>query len=200
VTTVSNIENVAIVALDCDSPFRVSHDQESANAAESGNTPSSSSGTPTPETFTPGATPAISMNTINMSGTSKSNEVFEPETGESYALLVNHRVAYSHRRELASHGILLNRDMPLDEEWMLPLASAYLLQVPVKTSAPSREHLSLETQAVEVTNTECADNPFNRIFMMFALFLGPSDTLTIVTDGFKCSSGHCQAIPRSFLS
>ncbi|CAM0138057.1 mediator of RNA polymerase II transcription subunit 13 [Umbelopsis sp. WA50703] len=150
VTTVSNIENVAIVALDCDSPFRVSHDQESANAAESGNTPSSSSGTPTPETFTPGATPAISMNAINMSGTSKSNEVFEPETGESYALLVNHRVAYSHRRELASHGILLNRDMPLDEEWMLPLASAYLLQVPVKTSAPSREHLSLETQAVEV--------------------------------------------------
>ncbi|KAG2176202.1 hypothetical protein INT43_005436, partial [Umbelopsis isabellina] len=149
VATVNNVENVAIVALDCDSPFRVSHEQESTNGIESGNTPSSSSGTPTPETFTPGATP-ISMNTINTSGTSKSNEVFEPETGESYALLVNHRVAYSHRRQLASHGILLNQDMPLTEEWMLPLASAYLLQVPVKTSAPSREHLSLETQAIEV--------------------------------------------------
>lgn len=149
--TVNNVENVAIVALDCDSPFRVSHEQESANGTESGNTPSSSSGTPTPETFTPGATP-ISMNTINTSGTSKSNEVFEPETGESYALLVNHRVAYSHRRQLTSHGILLNQDMPLTEEWMLPLASAYLLQVPVKTSAPSREHLSLETQAIEVSN------------------------------------------------
>lgn len=138
--------------MDYDSPFRIGHDSEPPGAADSSNTPSSSSGTPTPETFTPGATPSISIGAVNSPTTPRSNDIFEPESGESHALLVNHRVAYSQRRQLASNGMLFNQDMSSVEEWMLPLASAYLLQVPVKTSAPSREQLSLETQAVEVYN------------------------------------------------
>jgi Mediator complex subunit 13 C-terminal domain len=148
IATVSNEENISILALDYDSPFRVSHESDSTIGAESSNTPSSSSGTPTPETFTPGATPAMNIGSVSNQATPKSADIFEPESGESHALLVNHRMAYSRRRQLTSSGILLNQDTT--EQWMLPLASAYLLQVPVKAPAPSREQFSLETQAVEV--------------------------------------------------
>ncbi|KAI9287343.1 mediator complex subunit 13 C-terminal-domain-containing protein [Umbelopsis sp. AD052] len=148
IATVNNEENISILALDYDSPFRVSHESDSTMGAESSNTPSSSSGTPTPETFTPGATPSMNIGSVSTQATPKSADIFEPESGESHALLVNHRMAYSRRRQLTSSGILLNQDVA--EQWMLPLASAYLLQVPVKAPAPSREQFSLETQAIEL--------------------------------------------------
>ncbi|GAB5587738.1 mediator of RNA polymerase II transcription subunit 13 [Umbelopsis nana] len=150
ITTINNVENVSIIAVDYDSPFRVSHDSEPPAAPDSSNTPSSSSGAPTPETFTPGATPSMNIGSVNSPTAARSTDIFEPESGESHGLLVNHRVAYSQRRQLVSHGMLFSQDMSTAEEWMLPLASAYLLQVPVKTAAPSREQFSLETQAVEV--------------------------------------------------
>lgn len=34
----------------------------------------------------------------------------------------------------------------------------------------------------------------------YVCFPGSPDTLTIVTDSFKCDSRHCQAVPRPFLS
>lgn len=153
ITTINNVENVSIIAVDYDSPFRVSHDSEQPAAPDSSNTPSSSSGAPTPETFTPGATPSMNIGSVNSPTAARSTDIFEPESGESHGLLVNHRVAYSQRRQLVSHGMLFSQDVSTAEEWMLPLASAYLLQVPVKTAAPSREQFSLETQAVEVRCT-----------------------------------------------
>lgn len=189
--------------MDYDSPFRIGHDSEPPGVADSSNTPTSSSGTPTPETFTPGATPSISIGAVNSPTTPRSNDIFEPESGESHALLVNHRVAYSQRRQLTSNGMLFSQDMSSVEEWMLPLASAYLLQVPVKTSAPSREQLSLETQAVEVSNGFPLEviNSTSGFFLYshFSIFSGSFDTFAILTDGVKCASRGRQTVSLLIL-
>ncbi|RUS27557.1 mediator complex subunit 13 C-terminal-domain-containing protein, partial [Jimgerdemannia flammicorona] len=137
--------NVSIVCMDIDSPLQIYPSTESATIPPEGMNTPTSSGAPTPEAFT------STSSTLNNSMTAQNRlDVFEDASGETHALLLNHRVAFSKTRRRIIEGVL-SGDIAEggDENWMLPLASGYLTQTPVKSEAPNTEKFCLEPHSLE---------------------------------------------------
>ncbi|KAG0172639.1 mediator of RNA polymerase II transcription subunit 13 [Apophysomyces sp. BC1034] len=118
--TISGEDKVAIVSVDIESALHV-YPMSEQETAEFPHTPGSASNTPTPESVnTPTASPMLAN--ARSSDTSAN--------GDTRILLLNHRVAYSQRRERAARGIIAVDTMKATESWILPLASGYLIHTP----------------------------------------------------------------------
>jgi hypothetical protein len=77
-----------------------------------------------------------------------SSEVID--SGQTKALLLNHRVAYSNKRERMSFGILGMESISEVEDWMIPLASGYMIHTPPTTENPNNELFNCTPFALEV--------------------------------------------------
>ncbi|KAI8637914.1 mediator complex subunit 13 C-terminal-domain-containing protein [Parasitella parasitica] len=71
------------------------------------------------------------------------------DNGQTKALLLNHRVAYSNKRERMSLGIL-GLDSISREDWMIPLASGYMIHTPPTTENPNNELFNCNPLVLEI--------------------------------------------------
>ncbi|RUS20078.1 hypothetical protein BC937DRAFT_86403 [Endogone sp. FLAS-F59071] len=148
---VRTTSHVSVVCVDIDSPLQVYPSTESASILPEGMNTPTSSGAPTPEAFT-----STTSTPNNIFTTQNRLDVFEDASGETHALLLNHRVAFSKTRRRVIEGIL-GGDFAEggDENWMLPLASGYLAQTPAKSEAPNKEKFCLEPHSIEIHLLHC---------------------------------------------
>lgn len=79
------------------------------------------------------------------------SEIFTTAT-TAKILLLNHRVAYSRKRQRISEGITLMEANSDPESWILPLASGYLIQVPKQgnPTAMSEEQFGRDPSVIEL--------------------------------------------------
>lgn len=142
---INNEEKVAIVSLDIESSLYVNPTvdvhgmHEPTNVTETLNTPMMNAS---------GATAAQSSQTAN--NKKMFNEADSFGSGQTKALLLNHRVAYSNKRERTSFGILGMDPVSEVEEWMIPLASGYMIYTPPTTENPNSELFNSNPLVIEV--------------------------------------------------
>lgn len=74
---------------------------------------------------------------------------------EAQILLLNHRISYSQKRERAYKGILRAEAITEKENWMIPLATGYLIHhsLPNKSVNPCMEQFENEAFVAEVSFT-----------------------------------------------
>ncbi|KAG0190946.1 mediator of RNA polymerase II transcription subunit 13 [Apophysomyces sp. BC1034] len=72
------------------------------------------------------------------------------ESGMTQMLLLNHRIAYTRKREQTSLGITLINPVTESEDWMLPLASGYLIHSQSKKESSCTEQFDCDPLIVEV--------------------------------------------------
>ncbi|KAI9305769.1 mediator complex subunit 13 C-terminal-domain-containing protein [Cunninghamella echinulata] len=79
------------------------------------------------------------------------SEIFTTAT-TTKILLLNHRVAYSRKRQRISEGITLMEANSDPESWILPLASGYLIQVPKQgnPTSMSEEQFGRDPSVIEL--------------------------------------------------
>jgi hypothetical protein len=164
----SNEEKVAIVSLDLESSLYVNPTSDSYGGMNDVSNASDSLAS------TPGMMSSSSANTPN-SGHGHHNsgkKMFNNDVdasfggpGQTKALLLNHRVAYSNKRERASLGILGMDPISQVEEWMIPLASGYMIHTPPLTENPNNELFNCNPLVIEVSF-------FFFFFFFFALATG----------------------------
>lgn len=131
-------EHVAIVSLDVESTLYVN--TTNADTINEMHTPTDTLNTNTP--------------TMMNNAASTAKKVFASDTqdnGQTKALLLNHRVAYSNKRERMSFGIL-GLDSISKEDWMIPLASGYLIHTPPTTENPNNELFNCSPLVMEVSD------------------------------------------------
>ncbi|KAI8381278.1 mediator complex subunit 13 C-terminal-domain-containing protein [Radiomyces spectabilis] len=127
-------EKATIVSLDLESSLNVQvSSAEQETTPEFAQTPGSSATTGTPESI---GTPTGNGPLSSLGGASSrtSTDATPVGQGETRTLLLNHRVAYSRKREKASQGILATDAVTETERWMLPLATGYLIHTPTEPS------------------------------------------------------------------
>lgn len=144
---VSNEEKVAIVSLDIESSLYVSPTSDINSMNDLSSNPSD----------TLGNTNAHNMMNASASASASgggSKKMFgDVDTfgsGQTKALLLNHRVAYSNKRERASYGILDMDPISEVEDWMIPLASGYMIHTPPSTENPNNELFNCNPLVIEV--------------------------------------------------
>lgn len=136
ITCLPNHERVAIVSLDVESTLYVNttnvdtmmNDMHAPTDTLNNNTP----------------------NMMNAAATTKKIFSDTNENGQTKALLLNHRVAYSNKRERMSFGIL-GLDSISKEDWMIPLASGYMIHTPPTTENPNNELFNCNPLVLEVS-------------------------------------------------
>lgn len=135
-------EQVAIVSIDTESTLNVSSsntsDPRMMNDLSNPLNPDSL-GTSTPNM----------MNTGGASTPPGNKKVFTEGSNQTKALLLNHRVAYSKKRERMSYGIL-RMDSASTEDWMIPLASGYIIHTSPSTENPNSELFNCSPLILEV--------------------------------------------------
>lgn len=142
---ITNEEKVTIVSLDIesslfvDSSFDTHGMHETTNAAEPLNTPMMNASA----TAAAHATQAANNKKVF-------NETEAGGSGQTKTLLLNHRVAYSNKRERMSNGIVGMDPVSEDEEWMIPLASGYMIHTPPSTENPNNELFNSSPLVIEV--------------------------------------------------
>lgn len=92
---------------------------------------------PTPQQASSASTPSVSAASTSKNSSSSVDTLdTATTTTTTKILLLNHRVAYSRKRQRISEGVTLMDAVSDSESWILPLASGYLIQVP-KQRAPT---------------------------------------------------------------
>lgn len=152
----SNQEKVAIVSLDLESSLYVNptcSDIHHGNMNDLSNDSSlNSSATNTPNMTPTSATASNSHHHQQHHGKKMFSDVDTSEgPGQTKAMLLNHRVAYSNKRERASYGILSMDPISEVEEWMIPLASGYMIHTPPITENPNNELFNCNPLVIEVS-------------------------------------------------
>jgi hypothetical protein len=159
IQVVPSDEKVAIVGLDMESSLHVSSTLDSADGGDlTGNTTPETMNTPTASGSAAGGSNVPIMSGNNGGATPRrmaqpSSSSFEADnlsSSETKALLLNHRVAYSNKRERASYGILEIDSISDGETWMIPLASGYLIHSSPPTENPNNELFNSSPLVVEV--------------------------------------------------
>ncbi|KAI7892992.1 mediator complex subunit 13 C-terminal-domain-containing protein [Mucor mucedo] len=152
---VSNEEKVAIVSLDMESTLYVSPTSDTYMNDASANT-AETLGTNTHNMMNASASStaaaAAAAATAASGGGSKKMfvDVDTYGSGQTKALLLNHRVAYSNKRERASYGILDMDPISQIEDWMIPLASGYMIHTPPSTENPNNELFNCNPLVIEI--------------------------------------------------
>lgn len=140
-------EKVAIVSLDIESPLYVNSTNglDVMNDMMSVNTDSLN-----------GSNAPNMMNSSSSPASAAFKRVFPDVTdnGQTKALLLNHRVAYSNKRERMSFGILGMESISELEYWMIPLASGYMIHTPPTTENPNNELFNCTSLVLEVKKKE----------------------------------------------
>jgi hypothetical protein len=136
-------ENVAIVSLDIESTLYVNTN----NGLDVMNDMMSVNNDSLNTTNTPNM-----MNSSNSPAAAAFKKVLSDVTdnGQTKALLLNHRVAYSNKRERMSFGILGMESISELEDWMIPLASGYMIHTPPTTENPNNELFNCTPLVLEV--------------------------------------------------
>lgn len=129
-------EHVAIVSLDVESTLYVNTTNVDTMMNEM-HTPTDTLSTSTPTM-------------MNTASTAKKMFSDTHEDGQTKALLLNHRVAYSNKRERMSYG-MLGLDSMSKEDWMIPLASGYMIHTPPTTENPNNELFNCNPLVLEVS-------------------------------------------------
>ncbi|KAI8978031.1 mediator complex subunit 13 C-terminal-domain-containing protein [Pilobolus umbonatus] len=131
-------ESVAIVSLDIESPLHVTSnlDIHTDDHILSNNTTMNSNNLNTGNNLTPND--AASSVTPSYG------------TGQTKALLLNHRAAYSNKRERMSYGKLSMDPVSEEEIWMIPLASGYMIHTPPTTENPNKELFFYNPLVIEI--------------------------------------------------
>ncbi|KAF1806655.1 mediator complex subunit 13 C-terminal-domain-containing protein [Mucor lusitanicus] len=82
----------------------------------------------------------------------RSNSTASTAVSEAQILLLNHRVSYSQKRERAYKGILRPEAITEKENWMIPLATGYLIHhsLPNKNVNPCMEQFNNEAFVAEI--------------------------------------------------
>ncbi|KAF7725867.1 mediator of RNA polymerase II transcription subunit 13 [Apophysomyces ossiformis] len=80
-----------------------------------------------------------------------SHETEPTDSGTTQILLLNHRIAYTRKRERASLGITLIASATEPEDWMLPLATGYLIHTPSKDEGANAEQFGGNPLVLEVS-------------------------------------------------
>ena len=143
---INNEEKVAIVSLDVESSLYVcpssdlNGQHDTSNMVETINTPMMNASA--------AATSHVSQQATNHK--KMYNETELPGPGQTKALLLNHRVAYSNKRERTSYGILGMDPVSEVEEWMIPLASGYMIHTPPTTENPNNELFHSNPLVIEI--------------------------------------------------
>ncbi|KAI9025886.1 mediator complex subunit 13 C-terminal-domain-containing protein [Phycomyces nitens] len=142
---IPNDEKAVIVCVDMESTLYLyltadsnSTSNEQAHTPTSGNTLSSDILNNSP-----------SMNT-NASHNVRPSDTPDGEVEDTHALLLNHRVAYSRKREKISKGILSMDPNSEVEDWMLPLASGYMVHKAPDNDSPCKDQFNYRPLVVEV--------------------------------------------------
>lgn len=136
-------ELIAVVSMDTESTLYVnSFDHRIMNDVLMSSTISSDSlGASTP-------------NMMNASVSNANKKMFtESSSSQTKALLLNHRVAYSNKRERMSYGIL-GMDSTSMEDWMIPLASGYMIHTSPSTENPNSELFNSSPLILEVSHIQ----------------------------------------------
>ncbi|CAO3637830.1 unnamed protein product [Cunninghamella blakesleeana] len=164
-------EKATIVSLDMESSLHVDtlNEQDDTSSSSHYYTPDTPNvSTPPSSSQNAASSPSPNPNASSGSGsgggstTSKYNiyhtadhsDIFTTST-TAKILLLNHRVAYSRKRQRISEGVTLMEANSDPESWILPLASGYLIQVPrqqgINTStATSEEQFGRDPCVIEL--------------------------------------------------
>lgn len=121
-------------------------------------------------------------------------ESLEPST--TRALLLNHRIAYTRKRERASLGITLMESIMEPDDWMLPLASGYLIHSPSKNENASMEQLNYDPLIIEVhpERKKWLEGIYVAFYFLGSPRMQPYERLSI-----SLSEEHYQTIPCPFV-
>ncbi|CEG65179.1 hypothetical protein RMATCC62417_02014 [Rhizopus microsporus] len=144
-------EKAAIVCLDLESPLHVSpipssHANESASStAGIGIDPINNNSTQA--MMNPGSIGGMGS---GFNHKKPASSVDEYGTGQTKALLLNHRVAYSTKRERASLATLTMNPISATESWMIPLASGYMIHTPLPTENSCHELFNCNPPVIEI--------------------------------------------------
>ncbi|CEI86854.1 hypothetical protein RMCBS344292_01281 [Rhizopus microsporus] len=144
-------EKAAIVCLDLESPLHVSP-IPSGHANESA---SSTAGIGIDPINNNSAQAMMNPGSIGGMGSGfnhkkPASSVDENGAGQTKALLLNHRVAYSTKRERASLATLTMNPISATESWMIPLASGYMIHTPLPTENSCHELFNCNPPVIEI--------------------------------------------------
>lgn len=160
---IPNDAKVAITCVDMESALRVNADQlhgSSINIASVMDYPqtpgSSSANTPTPEAFSTTSMPSSAVggikNNVSDTGSAAAAAAANNDmSGATKTLLLNHRVAYSQQRAQVSEALVGGLNDEADGNWMLPLATGYLIHIYAKPENPCREQINNEPLIMDVS-------------------------------------------------
>lgn len=116
---------------------------------------SSSANTPTPEAFNTTSIPSSVggiKNNVSDTGSAAATAAANSDiTGATKTLLLNHRVAYSEQRAQVSEAFVGGLNDEADGNWMLPLATGYLIHIYAKPENPCREQINNEPLIMDVS-------------------------------------------------
>lgn len=138
--------HVAIVSLDVESTLYVNTTTTTTSTTSANADTTHDMHTPTDTLNT--STPTM-MNSTAATTTKKMYSSDSQDTGHTKALLLNHRVAYSNKRERMAFG-MLGLDSISKEDWMIPLASGYLIHTPPTTENPNNELFNCSPLVMEI--------------------------------------------------
>ncbi|KAI8327060.1 mediator complex subunit 13 C-terminal-domain-containing protein [Choanephora cucurbitarum] len=134
-------ERVAIVSIDIESTFHVNVAAYASRLHELNSGDISATTTPTGNSTT--SSTASPISTVPL-------KKMMDDQGQTKALLLNHRVAYSNRRERMSFGMLNMNPISHIEDWMIPLASGYIIHTPPTTENPNNELFNCDPVVLEI--------------------------------------------------
>ncbi|GAA5814037.1 hypothetical protein MFLAVUS_007527 [Mucor flavus] len=134
---ISAEEKVAIVSLDIESPLYISPTCDVRGMHDVSN-------------MSDNLSTHNMMNTAATATTAGKKAVDTFGSGLTKALLLNHRVAYSNKRERASFGILGIDPVSEVEDWMIPLASGYMIHSAPVTENPNNELFNCNPLVIEI--------------------------------------------------
>lgn len=137
---ISSEDKVAIVSLDIESSLYVSPTSDLRGMNDTSN-PSD----------TLGNTSAHNMMNATTTTATGNKKTSATGLGLTKALLLNHRVAYSNKRERVSNGVLGIDPVSEVEDWMIPLASGYMIHTAPVTENPNTELFNCNPLVIEVT-------------------------------------------------
>lgn len=163
---IPNDAKVAITCVDMESALRLNADQLYGLSASINSvmdypqTPgSSSANTPTPEAFNttsmPSSVGGIKNNASDTGSVAAATTGNNDTTGTTKALLLNHRVAYSQQRAQVSEALVGGLNDEADGNWMLPLATGYLIHIYAKSENACREQINHEPLIMDVSVIQC---------------------------------------------
>ncbi|KAI7864024.1 mediator complex subunit 13 C-terminal-domain-containing protein [Spinellus fusiger] len=143
-STIPSDEKVIIVCVDIDSTLNLHFTNDDGNASTEPQQPLNTGYglmSPTPN--------SSSMNTGSPHHANSSNTA-EMDPGDTHTLLLNHRVAYSQKRENISKGALLTGFSTQSEDWILPLASGYMIHKAPRNDSSYKDQFNGNPLIMEV--------------------------------------------------